>query len=333
MQSTTPCPPGLVKVATSQPGSGNRSTPLPPSAAKAADLSVKTMNRQNFSEVPSRGPVRRGRLTEPRCALTPEEMGIPKEIMNPSQRRTQETQTWLRCMLPENVTRDGKLLVGTRMYEVVSMKLSDFTGRPVASIGSNREILTLTPSSRTLLRMFSFLREKIQQEFPPSQDPVPTLHILNKVREFVANDIFPPLTDGALEQLLEFVQEKERTGYVVTTSTGQKVPLISIDDVIHAKNIAFCRHHALLTAHLVQRLVREGILPKGIVKHMRFNMDDSAHAWVNFYTEDGKKYHIDTLWDVLVEFSDPHHRQCLAEAYGKEIIDQQNKIADYSLKG
>jgi hypothetical protein len=107
--------------------------------------------------------------------------------------------------------------------------------------------------------------------------------------------------------------------------------MISIDDFIKA-NLGVCRHHALVTVYLLDRLLTEtNPLIEGTVQHIRGNLDGSirgGHIWTTFIPKHTsgaslEKWHLDTYWDRLVNFADDEALKKLKRDYGIEMMDDQ----------
>jgi hypothetical protein len=106
------------------------------------------------------------------------------------------------------------------------------------------------------------------------------------------------IEDALDEDLRNFLKKK-----------GGNSPKVSIDELID-QNLLVCRHKGLLAAHVMGKLIQDGILPPGKARQYRSLLDDGgAHSW-SVYREDSTR----DLWDV-----DPRWFQV-------KIIDQKSSI-------
>ncbi|HHT0592193.1 TPA: hypothetical protein ACTXXA_002178 [Legionella anisa] len=169
-------------------------------------------------------------------------------------------------------------------YPVVTRDLRNFNQR-VFSAGTSpsREILMLDPDSKVLKDLYSELRQAIKQG-------ATTKEVLEEISK-LTNKAFPVSQDARLS---EFIAEQLKKGS----------PFISLDSFMKA-GIGLCRHHALLNAYLMSRLVEDGIL-QGQVIHQRHSFPNrGVHTWNLFRdTKDGKLYSLDSLWKKVTSLAD-----------------------------
>lgn len=208
-----------------------------------------------------------------------------------------------------------------KSFFVVSSKTKNFFSYPTASCGSSdkREVALLDPNNSPLLTQhFQALSKQLLGK---EQDEI---FIVNTVLAYVRNAIFPTHSLPDLEsQVAAFIDEKRHnTSAAHTCILNSRIPVISIDEFI-GKRIGVCRHHALVTAYLLDGLTKciststQKPFLSGNVKFIRGNVPGGAHAWVNFVSKN-RKMHIDTLWNITADFSTAEGKSRLQEKYGKE---------------
>lgn len=104
--------------------------------------------------------------------------------------------------------------------------------------------------------------------------------------------------------------------------------VIPIDKFIES-GLGVCRHHAMVASYFLDRLTKEpqgAPLLEGVVQHMRDNVaQGGGHVWVTYLSkkEDRKRWHVDTLWKELADFSQPEGIERLQRLYGAEAIGNQ----------
>ncbi|KTD70797.1 hypothetical protein [Legionella tucsonensis] len=167
---------------------------------------------------------------------------------------------------------------------VVTRDVRNFNQR-VFSIGSssNREMILLDPEAESLKKLYTELRQNIKKD-------ATTLEILQEISKLTQKTF--PISHQVL--LKEFVEKHLKEGN----------PVISLDEFMQA-GMGVCRHHALLNAYLMSRLVEDGIL-QGEVIHQRHSFPkEGVHTWNLFRdTKDGTLYSLDSLWKNVTSLAD-----------------------------
>lgn len=169
-------------------------------------------------------------------------------------------------------------------YPVATRDLRNFNQRVFsAGTSSSREVLMLDPDSKALKDLYSELRQAIKQG-------ATTKEILEEISK-LTKKTFPISQDARLS---EFIAEHLK----------KSSPFISLDSFMQA-GIGLCRHHSLLNAYLMSRLVEDGIL-QGQVIHQRHSFPNrGVHTWNLFRdTKDGKLYSLDSLWKNVTSLAD-----------------------------
>ncbi|MGE0634759.1 MAG: hypothetical protein AB7O96_20265 [Pseudobdellovibrionaceae bacterium] len=230
-------------------------------------------------------------------------------------------------------------------YTPATGGLLSLSQMPVVSCGSGsgREVVVLNPKNSPHLNahynhIVSFLRSQAGH--------LTEREILTYVKNYIRNYMLFRSTEPSLERMTDqlvadFKRERpaqsldyeESVSYLKHGTVTVKVPFIPIDHFIE-KGIGVCRHHALIAAYILDRLTyEEPPLLKGAVQHMRDNIFRGAHVWVTFVSESGTKWHIDTLWDRIEDFSDPVKFQELALpfAYGPNAMRNQLRRTEHAL--
>lgn len=228
--------------------------------------------------------------------------------------------------------RSDKLKIGNQFYAPISGGTQQFSSRPVASCGSSssREIILLDPANSPRLNAhFTKLRSKLK----PGMS---TEKVLEALKEYVRKEIFPNGSESEISVMVEKARQTHQT--TKHKDNNIPIPLIPIDHFIE-KKIGVCRHHALVTAYMLDRLLTEkNPLIEGTVQHMRGNTHIGAHVWVTFIPKKksffswSEKYHLDTLWDVLINFASQSKIDMLSLMYGKEMINDQIKRTNNAAK-
>jgi len=99
-------------------------------------------------------------------------------------------------------------------------------------------------------------------------------------------------------------------------------PEIPLETFLEHK-IGVCRHIALATTCLVDRLVKEGWL-EGEALLIRANCPTGRHAWTLFLSEEGA-WHLDSLWGIFENGKTGAGLSKLCDNYGKRIMNEQKK--------
>ncbi|MBS0653735.1 MAG: hypothetical protein JSR39_09480 [Verrucomicrobia bacterium] len=231
---------------------------------------------------------------------------------------------------------EAQLKVDEVIYTPATGGLLSLSQRPVVSCGSSsgREVIALNPKNSPLLNAHY---NHIVAYLKSQAGHLSEREVLTYVKDYIRNYMLFRSTEPDLVRLTDqlvadFRRERpaqsldyEQSNYWSRGTTTVQVPFIPIDHFIE-KGIGVCRHHALIAAYILDRLTyEEPPLLKGAAQHMRDNIPFGAHVWTTFINESGAKWHIDTLWDRIEDFSDPVKLQELALpfAYGGDAMRNQ----------
>ncbi len=267
-------------------------------------------------------------LKEPQAFLDPLEEG---EVEEAEGLRSLGMYSYLHGFKAFDSTTKQLTLQG-KTYTPVTGGTTNLSQKRLISCGSStsREAIVLDPEDSPILNdHFDKLLQQIQAKqhaFLLTEE-----QIIDEVIRYVRQDIFPSCTDRHLEcKVDKFVQDKwGRFPALYYQQDGRQgyIPAIPIDEFIKA-DIGVCRHHGLVTGYLLDRLTREPAqrpILQGVPQVIRDNITNGAHVWATFMSAQGKKWHIDTLWPVKKEFSQPQGIQSLQnKGYG--IVAIQNQI-------
>lgn len=234
-------------------------------------------------------------------------------------------------------------------YLPLTGNVRDISQQRVASCGSSisREIILMDPQNSPKLRLhYDEMQKQLQAKQGKQNEPLSDLEILDFVNHYIRTNMFPMRGKGLEQKLEAFVEERRQTeGYpCITTKPGRnsyKVPLIPIDEFIADPGNpadgkpAVCRHHGMVAAAFMDLLTREpDERPhlRGVPQHMRDNINQGAHVWSTFMSQTGRRIHVDTLWNEVVEFSNPYGEARLRKLYGEKTVDGQIRRTDVAYK-
>ncbi len=227
-------------------------------------------------------------------------------------------------------------------YVPLTAAVQDISKKAVASCGSsvNREIIVLDPDNSPILNKHYEELKNILIKFRKNLGrSLSEEEVLKQVRDYVRHHIFPSRNDPNLSKKVDkFIELKRRskqtpkTDYEISPTHMAEVPIIPIDEFIK-EGLGICRHHAIVTAYLLDRLTKESKetrMLEGVVQHMRDNVPADngklwGHIWVTFLsTKEKKRWHIDTLWREVIDFSSPKNIEYLKlRGYGENAINNQ----------
>ncbi|NGX39719.1 MAG: hypothetical protein KR126chlam1_01052 [Chlamydiae bacterium] len=169
-----------------------------------------------------------------------------------------------------------------------------------------REIITVDSEESPLLDAhFKKLVQLMQQDQSEQEK-------LAHVKLFVRETIFTPSLCN-FEKLLSFFQ---------TLDIETFEPEIPLEKFIAAKT-GVCRHLALTTTFLLDRLIKEGHF-KGSCYLIRDQVHLDRHAWTLFLS-DKEAWHIDAHWNILEDGKSEEGFSRLSRIYGKRTMVRQKE--------
>lgn len=156
-----------------------------------------------------------------------------------------------------------------------------------------REILTVDPKNTPLLdAAYKTLKERIRKSDEEEK-------ILETVLLLVRDELF----------------ERERSQEVFSNITAEEeIPL----ETFLENKIGICRHFALTTTLLIDRLIKEEILI-GEVKLIREETPFGRHGWTLFTSGSGR-WHIDPYLDSMENAKNSIGLLRLCQKYGKQTM-------------
>ncbi len=212
------------------------------------------------------------------------ELNKPLEIMRKfNSPVSQQGRTFLAANYNKRIVEEeGQkgVIIEEQFIPIVTRNTRDFNHK-ICSAGasSEREIILLDPEDPILIASYELLKQQLK---PASNSE----DILKVVKEMTRACL--PLTSP--EPLIK-----------AHLDAGK--PVISLSEFILKKQ-GVCRHHSLLNAYFLSRLVSDNLL-HGKVIHHRQNFDNGAHIWNLFRnSKDGKVYSLDSLWNDLTCITD-----------------------------
>lgn len=178
---------------------------------------------------------------------------------------------------------------------------------PFAYVGLQpREVITLDPHHSPLL-------EKGYLELVANLSPTfSEKEILMQVADYVAQTLFDlqKCSEAAVAVLIDQLYP------------SVKEPEISLE-VFLAAHTGVCRHLALTTTYLIDRLIQDGYL-EGKAFLIRDFVRCGRHAWTLFLSEEGA-WHIDAYWRVLADGKTKDGFAQLCRVYGPNTMQRQQK--------
>lgn len=126
------------------------------------------------------------------------------------------------------------------------------------------------------------------------------------------------------EELFDLNRCNERVvaALIQTLHPNESEPEISLETFLEHKT-GVCRHIALTSTYLVNRLIKEGFL-NGEAFLIRENCSIGRHAWTLYVSSEGA-WHLDSLWGVLENGKTSAGFSQLCNKYGKRTMNDQKK--------
>lgn len=166
-----------------------------------------------------------------------------------------------------------------------------------------REVILLDPADSPLLEAAYWdLVEQLSSSFSEVQIlQVTSLYIREKLFDLTL------CNEQSVRRLLEALYPDE------------KEPEVSLETFLEHKT-GVCRHIALTSTYLVDRLIKEGWL-QGEARLVRADCIMGRHAWTLFTSPEGS-WHLDCLWDVLENGKTGAGFSRLCQKYGRKTINE-----------
>jgi hypothetical protein len=172
------------------------------------------------------------------------------------------------------------IMLHNEFIPMVTRHTRDFS-KKLCSLGASisREAILLDPDDPLLKTLY----EQLQKQLPTSSDPQV---ILEEVKKLTRSCFTGKNVDS-------LVKENLRNGKQI----------ISLSEFILRRQ-GVCRHHTLLNAYLLSRLVQDGLLLGEVIHHRQDVAQNGAHAWNVFRAQNGKVYSLDSLWNDVTCITD-----------------------------
>lgn len=161
------------------------------------------------------------------------------------------------------------LIIDDKKYPLISRHTRDFTREILVSAGSHRdrETILLDPHSPLLNAEYLMLKSSLK-------------------------------TGLSIDVLLKSVLDKTRQLLPSTELLHAETKLVTLDNYIK-QGCGVCRHHSMLNAYFLSRLVNDELL-HGDVIHHRQGFSEGVHTWNLFRdARDGVLYSLDSLWNNI----------------------------------
>jgi len=169
---------------------------------------------------------------------------------------------------------------------------------------SIREVIVLDPANSPLLEK---AYENLQNELSLDNSEWEILQITSL---YVRQQIFD----------LSLCDKKRVHSLIQRNYPNEQSPSISLETFLKEKT-GICRHIALTTTYLIDRLIKDGWLI-GTAFLIRENLFNERHAWTLLLSEEGA-WHLDSFWNVLENGKTPSGFSHLCKKYGKDVMDRQ----------
>jgi hypothetical protein len=229
-----------------------------------------------------------------------------------------------------------------QLYTPIASNQFGFSKRKLISCGSSHErefILCDFERSPLLKEHYKKLVKRLKKAIPPGSHSVPSAVGLSLIMSYIRKEIFPYDEDFNLTEATKKAVKAYKTTHpkhhLMLKNGMDSIPVVPIDYFVE-QQIGVCRHHALVAAMLIDKLMDKygGILiPKGIVQHVRDNMKKGgAHVWVVLIEPDGTKWHFDTLWQMAGRLSNSTYRTIFEQTYGATVLRNQDIKTDFALR-
>lgn len=196
--------------------------------------------------------------------------------------------------------------INDKEFYPLTGQLEHLSTKPVICVGSyplGRELFYFDPTNSPLLKEHAM---RLIAQIPQNAT---TLEILTLVLDYIRTIIFE----------MELCHEPTVRRFIA------KRRFLSIEEFIQNK-IGICRHFAFVSTYLLDQLLENKIL-SGNVHYIRDIISSpfaaGGHAWSLFLDSNGTIWHLDPLWNVLQDLTDPVQLNFLYDLYGQDAIKRQ----------
>jgi len=167
-----------------------------------------------------------------------------------------------------------------------------------------REVISVDPARSPYLSR-AYEKFEITEDLSEEQ-------ILNCLLHYVREELFD----------LNLCNKWDLINLIHTLYPDETEPEIPLDEFLKHKT-GLCRHLALTTTYLIDRLIKDGWL-QGNAYLIRENCPTGRHAWTLYLSEEGA-WHLDSLWGVLENGKTSAGFSNLCDNYGKRNMYEQKK--------
>jgi hypothetical protein len=220
-------------------------------------------------------------------------------------------------------------------YLVLTRQVSEFTKKPIAYLGSMptlREVIILDPQSPKMIELKNELYD-VLKTLPKENGVIAYQVAFPKVVEFLRaklfNPDFPPSKlEAKTDQFIENWEHTEKGQHAkgfVDLAGELTQDVIPLEEFIEHK-LGICRHHALALCFLVDSMIQDKLIDQGKIRLTRDNVPTAnnrmgGHSWTTFVSSDFSSiWHIDSLWNLVLDLKQIQNRLYLNQQYSKEAI-------------
>ena len=192
------------------------------------------------------------------------------------------------------------IMVNNEFIPMVDRNTRDFN-KKLCSVGASkdREVIFLDPEDELLKKLY----ERLKNHLPSPSNPEIILDEIKKLTQRCFKEGNP---DPFIENNLK---------------NGKKI--ISLSEFIR-KGQGVCRHHTLLNAYFLSRLVKDGVLEGQVIHHRQDFAQEGAHTWNIFQAQNGKVYSLDSLWNNVTCITD--NPGAINSLYGHDVEKKINEM-------
>ncbi|WED42023.1 hypothetical protein [Legionella cardiaca] len=172
------------------------------------------------------------------------------------------------------------VMLGREFIPMITRNTRDFN-KKLCSVGSSssREVILLDPEDQVLKQLY----ERLKKQLPNTTDPAAILEAVKDLTKICFPDNKPE----------HFINQNLRQG-------KQIIPLSEF--ILQGQGV--CRHHTLLNAYFLSRLVQDNLLKGEVIHHRQDFGHDGAHTWNVFRATNGTVYSLDSLWNDVTNITD-----------------------------